>query len=1065
MGKMTLPRYAVCISLALLILLLEHVQAQPQPEPLTRAILDSTGVRGGLIVHLGCGDGKLTAALRLSESYIVHGLERDAARVAEAREHIRSLGLYGKVSVALWHGDRLPYADNLVNLIVASGEWKVASEEILRVLAPNGVALFTNRQSKIENRKLLKPWTTDIDEWTHFLHGPDNNAVARDSVVGPPGRIQWTAGPMWSKEHDVTPSIFGPVSAKGRLFYIQEEGPVCVIEKDLPEKHSLVARDAFNGVLLWKRPMSNWYSSRLIWGHIPVHTQRRLVAVGDRVYVTLGLGSPVTAIDAATGKTIREYQATEDASEIVHDQGLLALAIRKTHPLDATLSGRDGERFRPGYPGPEEGGQAVMVVNAETGETLWRSDRGCLPLTLAVNDGRLFFAEAENVACLDLRTGKEIWCSPCIAKALVAHDGIVLAASHHERKSRTIDLAAFSVEDGRCLWTRKGDCLPNFSTFFAPVDLFVAQGLVWGLAEDLEWDALPGSGHLLGLDPTTGEVKRKIPLEGAFTAGHHVRCYKGKATERFLLFNKRGIEFVGLDPEQKPIQTQWVRGACRYGILPCNGLIYAPSHACACYPAAMLRGFYALAPEDQRAEPRDQKSERLERGTAYSESIQNPKSKIQNEKDWPTYRRDAARSGATSSTVPDILTPLWSVPIGQRLSAPTVAEGKVFVADIDAHTVHAVDAQTGKEVWQYTAGARVDSPPTIHKGMAIFGCRDGWVYCLRASDGALAWRFRGAPEERWVGAYDQVESAWPVHGSVLVKDDVAYFAAGRSSFLDGGIIVRAVDAATGKLLHEMRLSGPDPQQHKDIITAGAMPGAVPDILTSDGANLYLRHVQLDPQLSVQPDAKALSWGVKGESHILVGSGFLDDTFFNRTVWQYGIRIDRSQMLVVDGTDVYGLRVYWGISWNCPVFHPGDGYLLFRQDVSKPVPKPPPKEAKQLGRIPYERYAWHTRVPVRAWAMVLTGASDGEASAGEGKPARSEKRLFIAGPPDVLDPADPLAAFEGRKGGLLWTVSATDGKKLAETKLDSPSVFDGMAAAEGRLYIATKDGRLTCMGEK
>ncbi len=31
---------------------------------LAREILDATGVRGGLVVHLGCGDGKLAAALR-----------------------------------------------------------------------------------------------------------------------------------------------------------------------------------------------------------------------------------------------------------------------------------------------------------------------------------------------------------------------------------------------------------------------------------------------------------------------------------------------------------------------------------------------------------------------------------------------------------------------------------------------------------------------------------------------------------------------------------------------------------------------------------------------------------------------------------------------------------------------------------------------------------------------------------------------------------------------------------------------------------------------------------------
>ena len=64
-----------------------------------REILDATNVRGGLIVHLSCGDGTLTAELGAGERYLVHGLDRDAAAVRGARAHIQSLGLYGRVAV------------------------------------------------------------------------------------------------------------------------------------------------------------------------------------------------------------------------------------------------------------------------------------------------------------------------------------------------------------------------------------------------------------------------------------------------------------------------------------------------------------------------------------------------------------------------------------------------------------------------------------------------------------------------------------------------------------------------------------------------------------------------------------------------------------------------------------------------------------------------------------------------------------------------------------------------------------------------------------------------------
>ena len=84
-------------------------------------------------------------------------------------------------------------------------------------------------------------------------------------------------------------------------------------------------------------------------------------------------------------------------------------------------------------------------------------------------------------------------------------------------------------------------------------------------------------------------------------------------------------------------------------------------------------------------------------------------------------------------------------------------------------------------------------------------------------------------------------------------------------------------------------------------------------------------------------------------------------------------------------------------------------------------------------------------PIRATALVAT-----------------PRLLFVAGPPDVLDKDDPLGAFEGRKGGLLWVFEAGSGRKRGEYRLDSPPVFNGMAAANGRLYVTTVSGKVICM---
>ena len=86
--KLTFTLYFLCA--------LSIARSQPSDyKEEAEKILDSTGIKGGLIIHIGCGDGKLTAAFGANNSYIVQGLDTD---VTGARQTIRSFGLYGKVS-------------------------------------------------------------------------------------------------------------------------------------------------------------------------------------------------------------------------------------------------------------------------------------------------------------------------------------------------------------------------------------------------------------------------------------------------------------------------------------------------------------------------------------------------------------------------------------------------------------------------------------------------------------------------------------------------------------------------------------------------------------------------------------------------------------------------------------------------------------------------------------------------------------------------------------------------------------------------------------------------------
>jgi hypothetical protein len=147
-------------------------------------------------------------------------------------------------------------------------------------------------------------------------------------------------------------------------------------------------------------------------------------------------------------------------------------------------------------------------------------------------------------------------------------------------------------------------------------------------------------------------------------------------------------------------------------------------------------------------------------------------------------------------------------------------------------------------------------------------------------------------------------------------------------------------------------------------------------------------------------------------------------------------------------------------WTTPM-----EYMLYASNKQPQILKTGKnKQNKGLGGMPPTtiRTDWKQDIPILVRAMVLAG-----------------KTLFLAGPADILDErqtqktldtpetqkllAKQALVIEGSEGAVLWAVS-TSGKKLNEQKLDSLPVFDGMIAAGNRLYYATTDGRVLCLGE-
>ncbi|RMF95241.1 MAG: hypothetical protein D6741_11910 [Planctomycetota bacterium] len=329
------------------------------------------------------------------------------------------------------------------------------------------------------------------------------------------------------------------------------------------------------------------------------------------------------------------------------------------------------------------------------------------------------------------------------------------------------------------------------------------------------------------------------------------------------------------------------------------------------------------------------------------------------------------------------------------------------------------------------------------------------MYCVRAADGALCWRFKDLPD-RLIGAYSRLESAWPVPGSVVVVNDTLYFAAGRSSYLDGGIFLYALDPTTGELRNSRQYYGPfSPETGFPI---GGDAGFKNDVMVTDGTKLYLRHKAFDLDLNE----------TEPSPHIVPTSNFLDGQPQHRTAWCFAdgiVKRNAGDILAADGTvryEVFGFPIYANHSYFDPRVN---GYLLRASQTVTTA-------ARQSGRggesgggagrakairkfratvLPQGNTVWEQNIPVTGKALVATPTL-----------------VFVAGEPMKFRDHSAktyAAAYAGELGSRLVVVSAADGKPVADYALDADIVWDGMAIAEGRLFVALKDGTVRCLGPR
>lgn len=1011
-------------------------------------LIREADITGGIIVCVDLNDSEFITGFALKDTFTVQALTRSTAMVDKMRQALQQTGVYGQISVNAYNGKELPYIDNLVNLVVCPETTDVSREELLRVIAPGGALMVKSSEGW---KRTIKPRPKGMDEWNQHLYNADNTGASSD-VTGPPQRMRWHNTPDWGRSKSKMPSITSMVSANGVLFTIEDHATT--EDVNTPQQYYLVARDAFNGIELWKRLLPHW--GRLGGNSIKsikTEVQRLLAAVGKNVYSALGHDKGIAEIAGKTGETIQVYKGTKKTKEFLIADGVLygVQSDSVTQEMKKIVRRRKKPTTTPD--------KYLYAINIASGAPKWKVTlpKGYVLGSFCVKGSNIVLSDTASIVCLNPEDGTRRW-----ETAYSLKTEVVKKSNNSKRKSRssvppksnyaTLLIAenkvfcagfpvldAYDIRTGKHTW--RGKVAPNYTK---SADLFYAAGLIW-------------SGQLEGMDPATGNVVRKLKQKMTGPMGHD-RCWRNKITNRYFINSKTGgtdlIDLTGKGELPGP----WVRSTCGLGAMPANNMVYTGPYVCMCSIGSMIPGFNALYCENIDTPDKKFKlalTPRVTKGSALGNVDGAPATAS----DWPAYRRSGTRGAVNSAAMSANIVETWEMKVGPRPTAPVIVGSSVYLASQDTHMVYALDVANGKTQWAFTAGGTIDSPPTYYRGMLLVGGRDGIVYCLRASDGALVWRFDGLPSKRLVCDRGQLESAWPVNGSLLIHNDLAYFCAGRSSYLDGGIALFALNPQTGEVVHQNVMSGPyDDKTELFPSVAGAFrdKGSKADVLSASNGLIYMRHQAFKNDLTIV-ETKTLR-----KSHLIPSPGFLNDTPQHRTYWtvdtdlRYGgpkavvVAGPIGDIIAYDGTTFYEVRGYApgrNLQGRGRGMNILDTFSIFSGRKAQANEKGAWQACR--GLIPETgiwKKRWETKTRFAGHALAV-----------------GKNMVVAAGVPLTKNYSLTEAnnSLEGKKGGVISFLSEETGEILVQKALPAPPTWDGVALSDMRCVVTMKNGSVSC----
>jgi outer membrane protein assembly factor BamB len=769
-------------------------------------------LEGGLIVVLACGDqnaARIATQLGQSGNTLVHVIAGSDAEVRAINREVAKAGLKGIVSVEELKLAKLPYRDYLVNAVVIMdlAKGKAAGltlAEVKRCLAPLG-RLATFKGGKLADVEVI-PMSPKMDVWTHRYHGPDGIPASKDKVFDLALGFKWNAGlPMNFDNPTQSANRYSSTRAMvvddGRIFTFSS----AVFEnlgQSWKSKYGadqyLTCRDAFNGRFLWRKRIGDTY-----YGGLYIENLAPLISTGRYLYVA-GEKGKMLKISTRTGETVQALPTKYIPGVIAASKGIVVAVTWDQGNKLGSVKRYDRRRMDWAI---NKG--TVEAYDDKSGKLLWKQD--LLGTSLLIAEGRVLVVSRDKKDDLELnhrRTDKK---NPL---------------NHPMNRLIGLDLVS-----GKILWKTEA---PELGLKDQTLNLEAAG---YGAVSV----ATSNRGRVSLVSASTGKLLKADAakeVQGKFFRYRNHICTPTFHVADIRLSNRGGTITKG----KERVNFGGARAACLTGTIPAYGAGYIAQNWCNCSPG-QIPGLMAVASIGKIPTPKEMEQPAVP--MTYSE-YSGGADGVSGASTWTSFRGDASRSSSSPSEIPIEISEVWSTKItteskagtvkrdwlsylNSRLTAAVISEDVAIIGDIDHKEVNAVRLKDGKVAWRFATGGRMDTAPTLYKGICLVGDHTGYVSALKVKTGELIYRLRVAPDEKRMLSYGKVESAWPVIGGVLVVDGKAYATAGRTQGSDGGLIVRAFAPETGKHIWARAIpqtgngvKGGRPKRNDTLVLAGGL---------------------------------------------------------------------------------------------------------------------------------------------------------------------------------------------------------------------------------------------------